>query len=274
MKIKYLGTAAYEGIPAMFCDCRACKNAQKNGGKDLRTRTQAVLDDKLLIDFPADSLWHMRTYDIDFGKFSHLLITHSHFDHLYTGDLGIRSKYLTAYQGRKPLNVYVGKDGKARIETDCAEMVKNGEILLHDIAPFVPLNIEEYTVIPVPASHSPESSPYVFIITDGKKTLFYGNDTGALKKETLNKILSLNVKFDLLSLDCTMGEDPSYYGHLNVKDVVELANVLAENGKLNDGCIKAVTHFSHNHYVSHMHYEKLFYGYGFKVAYDGLEIEF
>lgn len=274
MKIKYLGTAACEGIPALFCDCEACKNARINGGKDIRTRTQAVIDDKLLIDFPADSLWHMMTYGIDFGKFTSVLITHNHSDHLYAEDLGIRSKWLTKYAGRKPLNVYVGDDGKDKISHECAEMVKNGEIILHDVAPFIPFTVEGYTVIPIPASHSPESSPYIFVISDGVKTMLYGNDTGALKKETLEKLLALNVKFDLLSLDCTMGESPSYYGHLNAKEDVELANVLSANGKLNANCKKVVTHFSHNHYVSHKHFENLLGGEGFTVAYDGMELEF
>ncbi len=31
MKIKYLGTAAYEGVPAMFCNCPVCKKAMKQG---------------------------------------------------------------------------------------------------------------------------------------------------------------------------------------------------------------------------------------------------
>ena len=32
MKLKYLGTAAAEGYPAMFCNCENCKKAQKEKG--------------------------------------------------------------------------------------------------------------------------------------------------------------------------------------------------------------------------------------------------
>ena len=31
MKIKYLGTAAAEGVPAIFCNCETCKEARKLG---------------------------------------------------------------------------------------------------------------------------------------------------------------------------------------------------------------------------------------------------
>ncbi len=33
MKLKYLGTAAAEGIPALFCRCEMCAYARKAGGK-------------------------------------------------------------------------------------------------------------------------------------------------------------------------------------------------------------------------------------------------
>ena len=52
MKILYMGTAAAEGWPALFCSCPICTHARKMGGHNLRTRTQALLDGSLLIDFP------------------------------------------------------------------------------------------------------------------------------------------------------------------------------------------------------------------------------
>ena len=55
MKIRYLGTAAAEGWPALFCSCPICTHARTQGGKNLRTRTQAILDGELLIDFPPDT---------------------------------------------------------------------------------------------------------------------------------------------------------------------------------------------------------------------------
>ena len=38
MKIKYLGTAAAEAIPALFCTCDVCRKARKVGGRELRLR--------------------------------------------------------------------------------------------------------------------------------------------------------------------------------------------------------------------------------------------
>ena len=56
MKLKYLGTAAAEGIPALFCRCEMCAYARKAGGKEIRRRAGALLDGTLKLDFGPDSL--------------------------------------------------------------------------------------------------------------------------------------------------------------------------------------------------------------------------
>ena len=47
MEIQYLGTAAAEGLPALFCECETCRKARDAGGKEIRTRTQAVVDGEI-----------------------------------------------------------------------------------------------------------------------------------------------------------------------------------------------------------------------------------
>ena len=51
MRLTYLGTAAAEGFPAIFCNCEYCNEARRLGGKNIRTRSQALVNDDLLIDF-------------------------------------------------------------------------------------------------------------------------------------------------------------------------------------------------------------------------------
>ena len=68
MKFRYLGTAASEGWPALFCNCEYCLKAKKLGGKNLRTRSQAIVNDDMLIDFPGDTFAHMLATGMDFSK--------------------------------------------------------------------------------------------------------------------------------------------------------------------------------------------------------------
>ena len=55
MILTFLGTAAAEGVPAVFCNCKFCNEARRLGGKNIRTRSQSIVNDDLLIDIPADT---------------------------------------------------------------------------------------------------------------------------------------------------------------------------------------------------------------------------
>ena len=63
MRIRYLGTAAAEGFPAVFCNCAACKMARELG--ELRTRSQALIDETLLVDLPPETYYHTVRFGID-----------------------------------------------------------------------------------------------------------------------------------------------------------------------------------------------------------------
>lgn len=78
MKIKFLGTAAFEGVPSLFCNCPTCRRAREAGGKNLRSRLQALVNEDLLIDFPPDTVWHSIRFGLDWQKINTCLITHSH----------------------------------------------------------------------------------------------------------------------------------------------------------------------------------------------------
>mgnify|MGYP003538011910 CR=1 FL=1 len=73
MKLQYLGTAAAEGIPAIFCDCENCRKSREAGGKNIRTRSQALIDDELLIDFPADTYMHFLNFEMPLTKIKNCL---------------------------------------------------------------------------------------------------------------------------------------------------------------------------------------------------------
>jgi len=92
LKFKYLGTSASEGWPAIFCECESCKKAMESGGRNIRTRSQAVIDGKLLIDFPADTYMHVLYQGLDLSKIENCIITHDHGDHLYPAEFENRQE--------------------------------------------------------------------------------------------------------------------------------------------------------------------------------------
>ncbi len=87
MKLQYLGTAAAEGFPSLYCVCDTCRRAWEAGGKNIRSRSQSVIDNKLLIDFPPDTYMHMLAHRLPLEKITNCIITHDHSDHFYVWDL-------------------------------------------------------------------------------------------------------------------------------------------------------------------------------------------
>ena len=83
MKLTFYGTGASEGVPAVFCECESCVQARKLGGRNLRTRTSARVDDHVLIDFSVDSFAHVLFGGLRLSQIHHVLITHSHLDHFF-----------------------------------------------------------------------------------------------------------------------------------------------------------------------------------------------
>ena len=107
MKLKYLGTAAAEGIPALFCRCEMCAYARKAGGKEIRRRAGALLDGTLKLDFGPDSYWQMISENLDYTDIHAVLITHSHEDHLEPCDVTYRRPgFANKLDGDRPMTVY------------------------------------------------------------------------------------------------------------------------------------------------------------------------
>src|SRR5438270_9602508 len=87
MKIRLLGTGAADGIPAFHGDCRICRHAREHKGKDIRSRSAAVVDGCLKIDLPPDTLMQMHQSGTNARDWSALLFTHSDEDHFAVDQL-------------------------------------------------------------------------------------------------------------------------------------------------------------------------------------------
>ena len=275
MKLKYLGTAAAEGIPGMFCNCRVCRNALEVRGKEIKTRSQALVDDKLLIDFPPDTYLHILNYGLDLRNIHHCIITHSHSDHLFPKDFWCRFAGIAYDIDEEPLNVYVTEAGYNEIFRQLGDQANNTRVKFHKIAPFEPFDIEDYHIIPLAASHDSNSDPVIYIIEKGEKSLLYANDTGIFPKGTWEYLAKYNKKFNLVSLDCTgMAQKCWRDTHLSLDTDKEVYDRLVEMGLCDSNTIAYVNHFSHNGQLTHKELVVEAEKYGFLATYDGLDVEF
>lgn len=274
MKLKYLGTAAAEGIPGLFCNCRVCKNALIARGKEIKTRSQALLDEKILIDFPPDTYMHVLNYGLDLRPIRHCIITHNHFDHLCADDFWCRLPSIANEIEEEPLNVYLTEAGYRKTKETLGADFDSPRLKFHKIKEFEPFMIEDYRIIPIRANHDAAADPVIYAIEHEGKAILYANDTGYLFDESLGYLEKLGIKFDFVSLDCTAMLQANCRDHHMSLDVnVELMKKLTEIGVCDESTVVYINHFSHNGYATHEEFVKIASKYGYGVTYDGLEVE-
>ena len=282
MKLQYLGTAAAEGIPAIFCHCERCNEARKRGGKNIRTRSQAIIDGKLLIDFPADTYMHCVVHNVDITDVRHVLITHSHSDHLYPNDLYMRAPGFSSLgtSDEEKLHFYGSSLAMRKINGYMAGVVFDYEKYLgiHPLDLFKEYAVGDYTVIPLEAIHDVTSGPVIFIIKDSEgKVLLYGNDTNYFSEKVWEYLEKSGIRFDFVSLDCTDANIPErrYIGHMNFSENLQVRDRLLKIGCADENTVFCSNHFSHNGYdVLYEEFCELAEKNGFIVSYDGMTVEF
>lgn len=278
MKLKYFGTAAAEGIPALFCQCSNCRRARVLGGRNVRTRAQALVDDTLLIDFPPDTLLHQLYGGLRTDEIKHCIITHAHSDHLYAPDLEMRKvNFAIVEDEQTPFTVYAaqaGYDMICRTLEDCGVQPQRVRPVLFEAGK--PFAAAGYTVLPLKASHSPKTSPVVFVVEKDGTSFGYFHDTGPLPEESRKALATLETPMALVSLDCTEGTllvDPK--GHMNLRQCVQTKELLLSVGAADENTVFVLNHFSHN--GDNTLYEDLLpYAEqeGFVLSYDGMTVEF
>lgn len=269
MKLTYFGTAAAEGFPAVFCHCDFCREARRLGGKNIRTRSQSLIGDDLLIDLPSDTYHHFLTHGIEGDRIPYLLITHAHEDHLYPRELFNRHGAYAHAMRAPVLHVY-GTAGTCAAVGEVPDGVE-----LHVLTPYETQDIGSYRVTALPARHMPGGDAAIYVI-EGDKTLLYAHDTGYPTEEVLAFIRARGFVFDMVSLDCTNVDIPSgdKGHHMDLLHVGRLLGALDAMGATTERTVRYVNHFSHNGNPLHEHLTERAETVGCRVSYDGCVVEF
>lgn len=285
MKIHYWGTAAAEGIPGMFCACEVCKTARQEKGRHIRTRSQCLLDDELLIDFGPDTYAHSLRYGFSLSSIENVLITHTHEDHFYPQDLLNRREFYCYDTDSPTLKIYGSaatvKAGSDVIEAHRPSGIEQKRLSFCCLTPFEPKKVGSFTVTALPSQHGTEQ-PFIYLIEKEGKTVLYMHDSGYFKDEVLSYLVKAGVKIDLVSLDCTHADSDVYLSHegdyvhirhMGIVDNARIRDALVENKLVYDDTLYVCNHFSHNgHNVSYDEFKKVAEKHGFIPSYDGMEL--
>lgn len=276
MQFQYLGTAAAEGWPAIFCNCDACKEAFKRGGRDVRSRSQAIINKDLLIDLPPDTYMHKLRYRLDLTAVEHLLITHKHMDHFYPQELTVRGSGYSVNMVSPDLNIYCSQevyDFYMQVADWEADPATRSSLHWHILKPFEPVKAGPYTITALPAHHMKlDNQAFCYHIEDDKEvSVLYMHDSGSYFPEVWDYFKSLGKPVSLVSFDATYGlRATSGRAHMGIPEILRMKARMEEIGVVNKFTVCVANHFSHN---SGDLYDELVEGsQGLTISYDGMKL--
>ncbi len=273
MKIKFLGTAALEGVPSPFCRCDVCKASRAKGGRNMRSRSQALINDELLLEFNPDTVWHFQRYAFDFDMIGDCLITHAHSDHLYAPDIEIAADAFT--HEHNTINFYAAKSGYEIIKEFTDRPNSRAKVALVTAGRRFTTS-KGYTVLPLEADHDKSADPVIYLIEKTGKRLLYAHDTGYFPESSW-ALLKACGRLDLVSLDCTgcIGKRGEWrMGHMTFGTNLEVISRMKSEGIIDDDTILIANHFSHNGGQTYDEMQEYTQRFGVITSFDGMEVEF
>ena len=276
MIFQYLGTSASEAVPAVFCECEMCGEARLRGGRDLRTRSCAVIDEKLMLDFGPEVYAQSARFNVHLSRVKYLFVTHPHTDHFQMNNFNLRGGFWGMNLAEDVLTVYGGKDVYAPMRDFLDNRVRavvKPHLDAKEIHAFETVELPEYTVTALRACHDPSIECLFYRIkskADGK-TVLYIHDTENDIADSLSFIADEHV--DMVSFDCTMGNKyvPKGERHMGFRNNIEVRDALLKNG-----CIDSSTRLICNHICHHVglydDLARLLATEGFELSYDGMRV--
>lgn len=267
MQILLLGTGAAHGIPAFSSESRVSRYAREHGGKDVRTRTAALIDGILKIDLPPDTLTQVQREGLDVRDWIALIFTHSHDDHFAPSEL---QYCVIPFNDRDHLDFSIY--GNARIVDELWTRYPNWPFDIHPTTSFEPFSIADYRIVPFKANHKLDEDSQNFVIEREGKKLIYATDTGVIFPESMDFLAG--AKADCLIIECTEGFVPTqYHGHLDIHECRQMVEALRKNGALQDRARVVTVHHADQGEGTHDELTAAFAPDGIEVGYDGMVID-
>ena len=270
MKIKILGSGAWQGIPAPFCNCDICHKAVENpNSKDARTRPQFMVETKegsFLIEVSPDI--RLQSTRFSLTNINNFVVSHWHFDHMY----GLH-ELLTLFKSldTKPL-VYGSITTRDKIDKEFNYLPFDFQIL----EPYKKFKIFDIDITPLPLYHaftmdekfSEENinNTFGYMLEHEGKRVVYLSDYYKVPQKVLEKIKGVN----LLIADGTYLFTDQFkkikFNHLHNEDILQLVDKIQAK-QVYFHSISHLTGLSHKEMQERL--EKNHF-----ISYDGLEIDF
>jgi len=267
MKVRLLGTGAAEGVPAFLSSTRVSDYARKHGGREIRSRAGALIDNHIKIDLGPDSLFQMNRDGLDARDWSALFFTHSHDDHFAIEELQY-GLYPFSEEDAMPFTIF----GNASVCAMLDAKYPNWPIDIQTTHSFESNQWGEYTVIPIAARHIEDEDAQNLIFQESGKSFLYATDTGYWLEPTWEFLKT--IQLDCLVMECNSGRVVSEYtGHHTLKTFLSAIERMRTEGIIKQNAQVFSTHHSHNGDMTYAEIVEALAPHQIVAGYDGLEIE-
>ena len=253
MKIKFLGTGAAEGIPAINCDCNHCNRARKEGGKLLRERSTILFQlpgYNMLVETPPDIRSLINKYQLD--DLQGIVATHATYSHIG----GIKEfEYWPT-----PLD-FLAEPGLFEIIHKEHWTDRLNDLMFY--IPYYPgatLSFGQFFLIPFAARR--RYPIFGLSIQNGKKHIIY---TSSTPNRLTNYALCLMTGTDLLIVNTPTFEPPKE-DHITLTEAIELKEQVGAKQMV----LTNINHTNRPHDELEVYIHQFP---GITVAYDGMTIE-
>lgn len=250
--ITFLGTCACDFSPRLKTDFK------DKFDKDIR-RSSSILMGNRLVDCGTHTVNSLNIIGKPLSEITDIFVTHTHDDHFEPENIA-----LIAQSKKEKLNLWVREDA-------VFDEIPNTDVIRMEVKKQYDVD-GELKVTSLTANHT--YYPQHFVFEKGNKKIFYGPDGGWLQPDTF-RFLKRNY-FDLMILDCTMGD---YEADLRIAEhnsIPMLRIMLKTFEKLNVIDEKTQIYMSHlapSLHKPHDETEEICAKFGAHVAYDGLRIK-
>lgn len=267
MKIKLLGTGAADGIPSPFGTDRISAHARAVKGKEIRTRSGAIVDGTIKIDLSPDTYMQLLRENLSATDWTALFFTHSDDDHLAVSEIQyalepfIDNPYL-------PYTIFANRD--------VADLIRarypGWPIEIRETRSYECYQHLDYRVTTIQATHLSDEDCHNFIFQRDSKTLLYATDTGLWSEKTWQFLERF--RLDALVIECTDGFNPSpYIGHLSLEECLDVVTRLRKSGILHSEAQVVTTHHGVRGNATHEELIVALAPHGIQAGFDGMTID-
>jgi phosphoribosyl 1,2-cyclic phosphate phosphodiesterase len=242
-------------------------------------------------DFGPDVLAASQMYNAPLYDLEHLLLTHTHEDHLSFANLGVLT--MTPRRDGKTLYITLSPAACRWVEGvmaaagplhhgyfPLATLVENGKVALRPAPLYTPFTLGAMEVFAVESNHPAygegERALNYRVCRPGRPSILYICDSGLYSQENCRALAGQPV--DILVMEATLGDVdvPREQSHLNGEHFVENLENFLHWGVISDQTRVYATHINQVQRLDHEQYQRFFVERSpvkVTVARDGLRCE-